>query len=218
MGGGISLAPITEEILELDAARAYDPEGLSRTQLSLSKDVLQSIRRRSYTDPSFRRRRSSTSSLKNRLMLLPKYEVPAHVNAFLEKIGIDDPARAAGASEIPATTAPLVSSSILPAALTSSRRSVSMAGVAAGGGSGAAAVAGSRRTSTRPTAAAAAAAAAANPAAVAGNGSGRDGNAPAENDRTTKLVRHIFECLGALQVRAYLMHLGPYINSYITPI
>ena len=198
MGGGISLAPITEEILESDAARAYDPEGLSRTQLSLSKDVLQSIRRRSYTDPSFRRRRSSTSSLKNRLTLLPKYEVPAHVNAFLEKIGIDDPARtglnassthgAAVAAALPST------SSILPASLTSSRRSGSVSGAGASGGVAAAAT--GRRISTHI---APAYSAAPTPAAGAST-SGKDGAAPAENDRTTKLVRHIFECLGALQV------------------
>jgi hypothetical protein len=199
MGGGISLAPITEEILELDAARAYDPEGLSRTQLSLSKDVLQSIRRRSYTDPSFRRRRSSTSSLKNRLTLLPKYEVPAHVNAFLEKIGIDDPARtglnASSTHGGAAAAAPPSTSSILPASLTSSRRSGSVSGVGASGGVAAAAATG-RRISTHF---APAYAAVPTPAAGAST-SGKDGAAPAENDRTTKLVRHIFECLGALQV------------------
>lgn len=75
--------------MELDAAKVYDINGLSSKKLLLSKEVIESIRRKSYTPLS---RRSVQSREFNRLQLANKlkYELPAHVNDFLDKIGIDE--------------------------------------------------------------------------------------------------------------------------------
>ena len=197
MGGGISLAPIAEEILELDAARAYDPDGLSRRQLTLSKDVLQSIRRRSLTDGGLRRRGSSTTSLKaSKMPLIPRYEVPLHVNTFLEKIGIND--------ENDNKTSPVAAASNDPK-MNNAQRSVSQSGkgmttsFSAGDVSG---INGSKTSGKQQD--------------IRGNNNNNTNNRNINNhttntttnpnqNRTTKLVTHIFECLGALQhlVREY---------------
>ena len=205
MGGGISLAPIAEEILELDAARAYDPQGLSRRQLTLSKDVLQSIRRRSLTDAGLRRRGSSTTSLKSSKMpLIPRYEVPVHVNDFLTKIGIN---------ETHDQKSPLVASandsktnnvqrSLLPSnnkGMTTSFSTGDISGTNGNKTSGKQQdIRGNSTTTNHRN----------NNSNSNNNNNNNNNNNHANNptqNRTTKLVSHIFECLGALQhlVREY---------------
>jgi len=130
MGAGASLAPIAEDILELDAAKTYDLNGLS-TRTKLSKEVLESIRRKSMTPLS--RRKSSVKNRENNRSQLAhsmKYEVPPHVNEFLDGIGIPNFTEETGGG----------------AAVNVSARIPNM-----------------------------------------------------QSERTTKLVGHVFECLGALQ-------------------
>jgi hypothetical protein len=114
--------------------KVYDPNGLSSRRLTLSKGVLESIRRKSYTISS---RKKSTSikgrdDLKSRFAASLKHEVPQHVNEFLDKIGVNDD-KPKGVAK-------------LPPVIVSQNCQVSM-----------------------------------------------------QNEKTTKLVAHIFECLGALQ-------------------
>ena len=124
----------------------YDLNGLSSRRLNLSKEVLESIRRKSYTVSSRKKSSANKDSFKLRFAQSLRYDVPPHVNEFLQKIGItDDITKDAGVS----------SSSTLP------NIHVSM-----------------------------------------------------QNEKTTKLVGHIFECLGALQhlVRANQSEIPSDIN------
>ena len=221
MGGGISLAPIAEDILELDAARAYDPNGLSQRQLTLSKDVLHSIRRRSLTDGGLRRRGSSTTSLKaSKFPLIPRYEVPAHVNIFLEKIGINED------GDDKASPLPTASSmnnvqriaSLSNKGLTTSFSAGDVNGMNGSKISGKQDIRGNTnsgkqdvRGNTNSGKQDVRGNVSSGKQEVRGNANNRnnnnDNNQPTNpnQNRTTKLVSHIFECLGALQhlVREY---------------
>ena len=107
---------------------------MSSRRLNLSKEVLESIRRKSYTLSSRRKPPSykDRDSFKLRFAASLRYDVPPHVNDFLERIGINDD---------------------------------------------------NKRTAVDLS---------------SGSGS-QNCHVSMQNEKTTKLVGHIFECLGALQ-------------------
>ena len=126
------------DLFLIEILQVYDAQGLCSRRLNLSKEVLESIRRKSYTLSSSARRKAlgnkDRDSFKLRLAASRHYDVPPHVIDFLDKIGVND-------------------------------------------------------KNTKPT-----------PAVSTSTGS-VPFQCPIsmQNEKTTKLIGHIFECLGALQ-------------------